>query len=263
LKNKETKTAMERYIAGPLLRILRQPAFLLCIVLLGICAGGLQVAAEKMKWHFRKEAVPLRKSLDDLDAAKLAPYKLLRSDKIQNKEVEAELGTKDYIQWYLEDPTVPEKDPSRFMLLFITYYTGEPDKVPHVPEVCYQGGGSLVEKREDTEMSILGKSGKTESIPIRVLEMNMPGLMSQESRTVIYFFGVNGDYLKDRNEVRRRLNNLRDRYAYFSKVEVSFINSRPGDSEILAAAMERFCQKLLPILWEDHWPDWDALTRKK
>jgi hypothetical protein len=232
-------------------------------VLLGVCAGGLEVAAEKMKWHFRKEAVPLRKSLDDLDAAKLAPYKLLRADKIQNKEVEAELGTKDYIQWYLEDPTVNEKDPGRFLLLFITYYTGEPDKVPHVPEVCYQGGGSLVEKREDTEISIPGKAGQSERIPIRVLEMDMPGTWNAENRTVIYFFGVNGDYLNDRNQVRRRLNNLRDRYAYFSKVEVSFINSRPGDTEKLVGDMERFCQKLMPVLREEHWPDWDALTKKK
>jgi len=27
--------------------------------------------------------------------------------------------------------------------------------------------------------------------------------------------------------------------------------------------MERFCQKLLPVLREEHWPDWDALTHKK
>lgn len=259
----EEKSIIKDYITDPLSRILRQPAFLVCIVLLGASAAGLQVAAEKMKWHFRKEAAPLRKSLDDIDMARLAPYQLLRSDKIENKEVEAELGTRDYIQWYIEDPTVEERDPGRFLMLFITYYTGEPDKVPHVPEVCYQGSGSQVENRQDTHITISTQKGEEVSIPIRVLDMSMPGMWSKETRTVMYFFSANGDYLNDRNRVRRRLNNLRERYAYFCKVEVSFINSNQGDDETLIASMDRFCQKLLPVLLEEHWPDWDVLTRGK
>jgi len=128
LGRREAGRMNERFIK-PLLRLIRQPAFVLCSVILAIAACGIHVGAEKMKLHFRKLPVPLQKSLEDLDQAKLAPYTLLRAIKISG-EIEDELGTDQYIQWHMEDKSVSPNDPMRYVSLFITYYTGNPDKVP-------------------------------------------------------------------------------------------------------------------------------------
>ena len=84
--------------------------------------------------------MPLKKSLDRLDEKDLAPYKVVSKEKIQNPDTLKALGTKDYIQWILEDTGQAANSPAKEFLLFITYYK-LPDRVPHVPEECWTGGG--------------------------------------------------------------------------------------------------------------------------
>jgi len=215
--------------------------------------------AERMRWHLRKEAAPLRKSLDDLDQGQLGSYVLAQAVKIENADVEAELGTKDYIQWYLEDTTVGVEDPLRNLLLFVTYYTGEVGKVPHVPEVCYQGGGSLIQDKHDATIEVVGVGATDDMIPVRIVTMKVPSLFGATERRVLYFFRVNGTYRCDRNAVRRLQHNLSDRHAFFSKFEVSFLTSKPVSQDAALAAMERLSRQILPVLVEEHWPDWEAL----
>ena len=82
-----------------------------------------------------------------LDEKLLEPYKVLEKSKIDNKDVLESLGTEDYLQWILEDTTVDVLSPVRNCSVFITYYTGNPDQVPHVPEACYTGGGNEVKDK--------------------------------------------------------------------------------------------------------------------
>ncbi|MFC1783352.1 hypothetical protein ACFL02_07170, partial [Planctomycetota bacterium] len=127
------------YIFKPWSRLFRQPAFLLCTVLLGISAAGLRAGGEWLQWNFRKEAVLLRKGLDELDRSKLGSYKVIEERKF-HKEIEEELGTKEYIDWDLEDTSVDSKDPARRLRLYVSYYTGNPDKAPlaakHISGTC-------------------------------------------------------------------------------------------------------------------------------
>lgn len=255
---------MNEFVIQPLARLLRQPAFVICILILAVCAGGIHVGADKMKMHFRKEPVPLQKSLDDLDVVKLQHYKLLQAAKISS-EIESELGTKDYIQWVLEDTQAKANDPFRLVSLFITYYTGNPDKVPHVPDVCYVGGGGLVRNAENSRITITENGTKDDQIPIRLLDIETKDHLglSNQTRTVGYFFAVNGTYRATRQGVQLLQNNVYDRYAYFSKVELYFPAVQKESRSVIISEMEKFLQLLVPVLVEDHLPRWSEWKDKE
>lgn len=240
-----------------------QVPFVLCIVM--ILAGAGFNAGYK-KYHgltIIKKPLPLKVSFDDMDEKLLAPYKVLEKAKIENQDVLESLGTEDYMQWILDDTSADPMSPVRNCSVFITYYTGNPDQVPHVPEACYTGGGNQIQN--------------STSINIEVGEVNVPAIPRQIPATslvfvkksseiwqassefcVIYFFKVNGEYKGGRDAVRWALGNLTSEYSYFSKVELKFFNVRGinPDRQQSAEAAGRLLKVLLPILEKYHWPDW-------
>ncbi len=235
-----------------------QPAFVICVAVLAVACAGMTVARQKLGLYLRKEPLPLKKPLDQLDEAALAPYQVVAKLKIENEEILKTLGTEDYIQWVLEDPCQPAGSPVRRVMLFITYYQ-LPDRVPHVPEECYTGGGY---QRIDTEPVTLGvpSTGEAQAIPGRylVFEGAADGLSSVSSRfPVLYLFRVNGEYAGSRDGARMALNrNIFSRQAYFCKVELIFNQAviAPRRAETVAAG-ERLLTVVLPLLGRDHWPD--------
>ncbi len=246
---------------NPLHSLVRQPAFLVCIGVLAASAVGMRVAADKLEFYLRKEPVPLQKPLDDVNQSKLWPYKLVRSIKIEDKAVEDTLGAQDYVQWVLEDTRVEAKDPTRWVYLFITYYTGDPDAVPHVPDWCYTGSGGQMQDSYNTTIKVAAKDGDNgamREIPVRVTDWLMVRNFSEFRKPVIYFFSVNGDYECTRDRVRLRVNSIFDRHAYFSKVEIDFGPVELSPETALAGA-EKLMQVVLPVLEADHWPDWAAV----
>ena len=252
---------MRRYTLAPWGRLVREPAFIVCVLVLGICAGSMKAGGKWLQWHFRKFPAPLRKSLDELDESQLRPYVVVKKSKIDNEEVEQELGTEEYIQWQLEDTEAAEDDPARFAYIFVTYYTGNPDKVPHVPDWCYVGSGGEVTSKKNTTIHVAncGLAEEGEELEVRVLEIMLPGeFMSRRKQIVTYFFAVNGRYECTRTRVRQIQNNWRDRHAYFSKVEITFWGKRALSAEASLSAAEKLSRKLIPILWSQHWPDWSA-----
>ncbi len=261
---KQTFTFMKKYILQPLGRIFRQRAFLVCVLLMAVLASGMHVAANKLKMHFRKEPIELRKPLDDLSKSKLYPYRVINEQKIKNKEVEEELGTKDYIQWVLEDTSVEKSDPSRLAMLFVTYYTGNPDKVPHVPDWCYTGGGGIIEDKRNARITVpdIGLEKDDDQLGVRVLDISVPdGISGRRQNWVVYFFGVNGQYRCERNAVRILQNNWQDKYAYFSKVELLIGGEQKISYEQVLAAAEKLSRVVVPLLYSEHWPDWEELGR--
>ena len=251
---------MNKYVLAPLGRLFRKPAFVTCTLVLLVCGTGLHVLAGQLKAYLRKEAAPLRKKLDQLDLQKLGPYRLLKALRI-SEEIEEELGTTDYLQWFLEDTSVPENDPRRRLTLFITYYTGNPDKVPHVPDWCYVGSGGQIEGKTNIEMTVPDNGTPSDQIPARVLEIKLPRMGAWETKTVAYFFSVNGDYRCTRNAVRVRQTRLWDKYAYFSKVEMNLLDPGKMTQPEILQTLEKLAQQLVPILIQDHWPDWDNLNQ--
>jgi hypothetical protein len=212
-----------------------------------------------------KKALPLKQSFTLLDEKLLAPYKVIEKSKIENPDVLESLGTEDYLQWFLEDTTVDVMSPTRNCSVFITYYTGNPDQVPHVPEACYTGGGNQVESSSSISLDIgdVNSPGisKGEKIPATILVFTRKSAEIWETAAefpVIYFFKVNGVYRGDRTTVRVALGSLTSEYSYFSKIELKFYNSRgiyPDKQQSIDAA-QKILKVLLPVLEKNHWPDW-------
>lgn len=238
-------------------RLFKDRAFVICTFVLILSLGFIQGGARLFGVHLIKKDLPLQASLDDLDAGKLSPYVVLEKFTIESEEMLNTLGTRDYIQWRLENPLVNPNDPTRRVMLFITYYTGDPGKVPHVPELCYTGSGSQVEDSQKGMIAVKNNEGDDVEIPVRLLTVASPQRMGGSYySTVVYFFGTNGGFENSRNGVRIRTNNPFNKYAYFSKVEMTFQGGQKISYATALTAAEDLAGKVLPVLLEDHWPNW-------
>ncbi len=239
------------------IKLYLQPAFLICVAVLVTAAN---VVIEPVP----KEPLSLKKPLDLLDEKDLSPYKVISKEKINNEDVLKSLGTKCYIQWNLENTSVSTDSDVRCCALFITYYE-VPDRVPHVPEECYSGGGYQRLSSESVTLQVK-KDGTEVKIPVRYVVFGGGSASQWQSDTgfpVLYFFKVNGEYGNSRADTRLALNrNILGKYSYFSKVEWKFFNARFGmaiypDKDEAVAASRDLLAVVVPILEKEHWPDWE------
>lgn len=232
--------------------------FLVCVVALVLGLVGVQVLVA-VGVSFRKQRLDLKAPLTQLDLAKIRPYERVDSDVLSAEEIEA-LGTEEYIIWQLVDTRIPERNnPMKYARLFVTYYSGQPDQVPHVPEECFLGGGyQQLGKPLNTEITVPTLKQDYGKIPLRILSFRKDSVIGGAyAPTVCYLFSVNGKFVSSRTDVRMALSNLFERYAYFSKVELTF--GLPGhkiDTEQVRQAAEELLKVVLPVLVDDHWPDW-------
>jgi len=254
-----------------------QPTFLICVITLAAAGASKKAVIEISGAKLRKEPIYLKKPLDLMDKALLAPYQIVNESKIDNKDVLEELGTEEYIQWIIEDTEAPKFSPTRYCSLFITYYTGNPDKVPHVPEECYTGAGNQqrsnnvitlnINRTQETVNATENENTvKSEPFDVRHLIFARKGSSIWDTNSiysVMYFFSVNGKYASGRGETRKIMgSNLLGRYSYFSKVEWKFMGEASGnrmssDKNETIKASEKLLSVLLPILEKEHWPDWE------
>jgi hypothetical protein len=236
----------------------RQPAFLICTAVLALAGVGMSLATQRLGLYLKKEPLPLRKPLDAVEEGKLAPYKISAKIPITNEDILQSLGTRDYIQWVLEDPRESPESPVRKVLLFVTYYQ-QPDRVPHVPEECYTGGG--YQRLATNAVSFrIAAAGDVRELPGRYLlfeRVSQDVSLAVPQFPVVYLFRVNGEYAGSRDEARLALNrNLFSRHAYFCKIEMVFNQSpRAPTREAATVAGERLLAVLLPLLEQEHWPD--------
>jgi len=246
-------------VVGFLRATLRNRGYVACFALLIMLAVGYQIMAYLTGMNPVKKAVPLRKPLRLLDTDKLKPYELIQAADIKPEILDA-LGTELYIQWSLEDRSIADRSaPERLVHLFVTYYTGTPGQVVHVPEECFSGGGYQQSSEELVEVPI---PELQQRVPFKVLTFERSAFLGRESKTVLYTFHTNGRFAPDRHVVRAILNDPRDEYAYFSKIELSFGTPEVSPSrEKAIEAGTRFLQKVIPVLVREHWPDWDAIER--
>ncbi len=242
-----------------------QPAFLVCAVVVALSAGAVSAAVKLSGIYMKKEPLALKTPLDRVDSSKLIPYKVVAKQEIENADMLETLGTEDYIQWTLENTSAPADSKTRFCTLFITYY-GLPDKVPHVPEECYIGGGLRQISSEAVTLTIKpGERGTVNErqIPARNLVFAVTTSNTWGSETtfpIFYAFGVNGEYAGGRSDGRLMLNrHLFRKISYFSQVEWKVYNSSFGrviypDKREAIAASEKLLAVILPILEKEHWP---------
>jgi hypothetical protein len=243
------------------IRVYLQPAFLICVLVLAVAGAGMSVTMKKLGVVFQKEPLPLKKSLEDLDENGLMPYKVVSKQKIEDPDTLKALGTEDYIQWILEDTEQAADSPMKECLLFVTYYQ-LPDRVPHVPEECWTGGGYQKLGSEAVTLEINNGRGFVANVLAKYLVFapkKSDLWQAGEKIPNLYFFKVNGQYAGGRQEARIALNkNLFGKNSYFSKVELVFNRSpvAPNKEQAIAAS-EKLLSVILPILEHEHWPKWN------
>jgi len=249
--------------------------FYICVGMLLVAAATMQSVAAYFEVTFRKQAVPLKLPLDMIDQRKLLPD--YRPHRFQfpalGEELVANLGTDQYLQWNLTDQRRSREDPTSLTRLFITYHTGRPDPVPHYPKECLAASGMVLRDESEIKVTVPRPDGVEVVIPVSILEFELPGGGNaalgepggkQQRLVVGFFFYANGRYVTSREAVRLAVANLTDRYAYYSKIEVSFSDDDGRvlpDRDQAIEATRRLLHKLMPILWEDHYQDWEALER--
>jgi Protein of unknown function (DUF3485) len=235
--------------------------FTVSLIILAVTAVGLGPVTRYLNVVLRKEAVPLRKQLGTLDKSRLGPYKFVRAYTIESAVVDT-LGTDKYINWLLEDTRRTGRDPLRYVSLFVTYYTGQPDPVPHTPDVCYAASGYEPDEKVNLTVDV-PTLGKDSRLPIRLLMFVKTGVFNSERMPLIYTFHCNGKFVATREGVRTTGRNPLDKHAYYSKVEVKFgwkgAQPRYPDKKQAIEASTEFLSHVLPLLVDEHWPDWAAV----
>ena len=242
------------------IRVYFQPAFLICVAVLTTAGAGMSMAVKSFGVYLQKEPLPLKKSFDFLDENDLASYRVISKLKIENKEIITELGTEDYIQWILEDTEAADNSAAEKCMLFITYYQ-LPDRVPHVPEECYAGGGFQRLASDSVTLEINNNADVKRELRAKHLvfgSVKADLWQKGDKFPVLYLFKVNGEYAASREEARIALNkNLFRKYSYFCKVELVFNQTLvPPDKEQAIKAGEKLLSVILPVLEAKHWPDW-------
>jgi len=254
---KPTLTATESVVRR------RGPAsarFYVCVAILVVSAGGMRMLAEYLGARFRKEALDLKRPLAQLDWDKLAPeYRthLIQAPPLSEEQTE-QLGTPQYLHIRLVDTRRTRTERTAVANVFITYYTGQPDMVPHVPDECYLAGGfDAVGQPEVAELGVPGVGAPHDKLPVRIVEFQ--SREGRERPTVLYFFHCNGEYKTTRDGVRVRLARLGEKYAYYAKIEVNFTEdpvgggrARGAEKAEALAAMGPLLRKLMPVLLADH-----------
>ncbi|GIW74096.1 MAG: hypothetical protein KatS3mg103_0618 [Phycisphaerales bacterium] len=215
----------------------------------------------------------------------------LGPDRFESPEVEATLGTTNYVtRTYVEKEPPPDR-PARRIDLHVAYYTGSIDTVPHIPERCFVGGGlqigsgtqvvdvPLDQSRwlpmRDAPEAMQGRAYTTtlargrysnrpgqrvllpldpQGIRLRVTEFAVPG---QPSLFAGYFFIANGEHRSSAEGVRLLAFDLKTDYAYYLKVQ--FNSQQVGSAQELAEVAGALLDDLLGELMLCV-PDWSQVV---
>jgi hypothetical protein len=249
------------HASGKSTRSLFDPAFLVAIAILASAAFG--VGPRMLKEAGPKLPVPLKAPLGEMDKTAVGPYRFVGQIPMSSS-VQEVLGTDEFIDFKFVDTRIEkESNPLRHVRLSVPYYTGGHDLVPHTPDQCMIGAGYAPKIAEDLELDIPALGRK---VPVRVLTFEKSEILKKAKPTVAYLFHCNGEFVCTRGQVRRRMNALTQKHAYFAKIEVSFGSPQatphfaPREESIAATA--DFLNHVLPILLADHLPDWEAVVRE-
>lgn len=270
-------------LVGALGRVLRQPAFMVVLVILFVAGAGLNGATGFMKLNFKKQAVPVARPLEDV-SGQLGPWKQVSVDVPLDHDMLDALATdkyvfRDFVDTRLVDQKeldqfegksrqerralvsqIQKKNPAAVLNVGLTYYTGLVDTVAHIPDRCYIADGYEPTKYDVVEWDALKSRPGDHKVRFIVFEDSNVGVERRSlKRNVAYFFHCNGEYVNDPIGVRKRMARLFEKYAYYMKIEVQTFTI-PADES--AKVMNDFLSFLLPES-EKCLPDWNTYASAK
>lgn len=267
------------------LRVSREPSFLVALVVLLAAAVGLNAAVGMMKLHFKKEPVALVRELGVIPS-RLGPWVQVSLDKALDKEVQDQLGTdkyifRDYVDTRiageiegLKDMSEPDRmrkiaeirqrAPEAVVHLSVTYYTGMVDTVAHVPDRCVTASG-FEPKAYDTVNWPMASGLPPEArengddVEVRhILFQDQVG-SREVTQNISYFFHANGQFMSSPLKVRQKLGELWVKKGYYAKIEtLSTLEQKEAASE----RMTDFLTFALPEIYKCL-PDWAVETGAK
>ena len=228
----------------------RRVRFILAMIVLAGGAARLQYAKARGELQLIKKALPILKPLPDLDLKVLAPWEA--AGVRMRPDTEQELGTNEYAQWNLSKPGARGAEAA--CTLFLTYYTGVQDQVPHVPEECHQVAGSALEAEvEMTNVDLGGQKGNIRKLTFLPTPREMQD-GDAGRKYVYYLIAVNGEMLASRNSVRIRMADPRDSHLYYSKVELTFQSDEALKDNRLDGVAVDLLNRTVAELFKSHWP---------
>lgn len=249
------------------------PQLVVAVVILFACAASFHFIVGQFEWFFSKEELPLRMPLYRL-ASTFGHYELENENPPLTPEMEAVLGAQAYITREYWDTRKEKTDPGAIIRLHVAYFSGTPDPVIHVPDVCYIAHGAqglqkqletvtlqsdLFVEHDDGTVTATTAEGSEVALPnrkIAMLAFDFATGRLGESNTVIYFFAANGEFMGTTGNVRTRVIKLTDRYAYWAKIEVLPFGTSERD-EALSVVAEFLASALPEVLL--CLPDWQEV----
>jgi exosortase len=241
-------------------------------------AGQVAILEANDVVMFKKD-VPLRKELDLLEHP-TGNWRFVKQDPPLDKAIVDELGTTMYVNRTYEDTSWAGDIRGRYADLHIAYYTGTPDTVPHVPQQCFKAGGleqvaggaAFLELRGEGYREDAGVTGGYVhpvkdtgfggearlpglDVPATYFTFAAPGRNGQQVN-VAYFFVANGKYFKGPNEVRFNGFDLRDKYSFYCKIQVTVrVQDKDEAIERISSLMSELMPEIMSCL-----PDWVDVT---
>jgi uncharacterized protein DUF3485 len=152
-----------------------------------------------------------------------------------------------------------QERPNAVLNAAVTYYTGLVDTVAHIPDRCYIADGFVPSDYKILSWSAFngrpGRAARNEDVRYINFEDQVASRQSAP-RNVAYFFHANGTYTADPIGVRVQLQDLRQRYGYYAKIELMTVMRNADES---AKMMNDFLTSALPQI-EQCLPDWKQVT---
>ena len=259
-----------------------------CLALAG-SALGFRAAIEQLNVYLRKEAVPLRESLDSIPVV-LGEWERSGEDVRYGADIETELGTKQYLLRTYERAGA---DGRQRVQLHIAYYTGLIDTVPHVPERCWGAAGMIMtEQPHDVALQVDATGWTTGQARNAVSGEPYPTALVRDPVTrkeqlvhlplgdwvasvtefqeqgdtrhrVLggYFFVANGRMTSSPYQVRNLAFDLTDKYAYYCKVQCTMVLPSDGATDqAFSDAAGDLVRQAMPDIMRclPDWPSWEG-----
>jgi len=226
-------------------RVASRRAFGRALVTAGMLAAGIvsvRGLETALKATFDKPPAPLTKELSQMKRELGQPVRYVanlaaKPDQVLSSDIVETLGTSKYLVRQYTDKTLPAGEPGSVVNLNVNYYdTGS--STPHVPEVCWAGGGWQESGNSRNTFDVKGvvrKSGETVDLRMRLISFAPPpGVPDKNSagepvyNNVAYVFHVNGEYVSNPQEVTSRFWKATYKYAYHCKIEVTPMDPADG-----------------------------------
>jgi len=249
------------------------PPFLAAATVLFLGVLGLNWVIASFEVFVAKQPIELRQPLFELPD-RFGPYQQLSQEPDLTPEIEAVLGAHAYITREYMDTRKAKGDPGAVMRLHIAYFTGTPDMIIHVPEVCYIAHGAqgqkselqtvrldspLFQDRPDGKVAATTAGGSPVTIPSREVPLrvfNFAQGNAGEPATVTYFFAANGSFMGTTTRVRTLVFDVRDKYAYWCKIETLPVGV--ADRQQAVETVREFLGAALPEIMACL-PDWEEV----